>query len=121
MQPKARRGGARTASGDAPPRHAPWGTDALALQVRTSCRLPPTRHQHGDALAIVLVLVAKKFDQITFLQCDADKNVGCRDEGEEQMACGHNRRRPEGDDEAEIDRMSHELIEHWRLEARLGS
>src|SRR5262245_22430335 len=86
---------------------------------KTLRRLPPNRHEHCDALAIVPVLVAKKFYQITFLQCDADKNVGRRDKGEEQMTRGHDRRRPEGDDEAEVDWMSHELIEHWRLETRL--
>src|SRR5262245_502047 len=86
---------------------------------RKSRRLPPNWHEHGDALAIVPVLVAKKSDQITFLQCDADKNVGRRNEGEEQMARGHNRRRPEGDDEAEVDGVSRQLVEQWCLETRL--
>src|SRR3954468_3001783 len=34
------------------------------------------------------------------------------------MARGHDRRRPERDDEAEIDRMTDELVEQRRLEAR---
>ena len=82
-------------------------------------RSPPQRYEHGDALAIAPVLVAEECDQVAFLQGNADEYVGRRDGGEEQVAGGHHGRRPECDDEAEIDRMPNELVQQGRLEARL--
>src|SRR5262249_18373750 len=80
---------------------------------------PPGWYEHPDTCAVTSVFLTEEFDQIPFLQCDTNKNVGRRDEGEEQMACSHHWRGPEGDDEAEIDRVPHKLVEHRRFETRL--
>src|SRR5205807_8355860 len=48
------------------------------------------------------------------------EDVGRRHRGKQQMARGHYRRRPEGNDEAEVDRMAHELVEHRCLEPHLA-
>ena len=50
------------------------------------------------------------------LQEDADEDIGRRHRREQQMPHRHRRRRPERDDEAEIDRVPHEIVQHRRLE-----
>src|SRR5262247_3201251 len=82
-------------------------------------RSAPQRYEHGDALAIAPILVAELGDQIAFFQEDADKDVCGRDGGEEKVPCRHHRRRPESDDEAEIDRMPHQPVQNRRFEVRL--
>src|SRR5262249_50102275 len=86
---------------------------------RPSCspRLAPG-NKHRDALFILPVLVSEHSDQITLLQPDADEDVGRGHCGEQHVADGHDRGGPKRDDEAEIDRMTHELVEQRRAEAR---
>jgi len=56
------------------------------------------------------VLIAKDVDQIALFQLDADDDVsGCHC-CEQQVSDRHRRRRPERDDEAEINRMPHEMV-----------
>src|SRR5581483_10703525 len=62
--------------------------------------------QHRHLLAIAAVLIAEQLDQVALLQMDADQNVAGGGEGEQQVADRHGGRRPEGDEEAQIDRMA---------------
>ena len=85
---------------------------------RGSGRFPPNRQDHRDALAVAPVLVPEEFDQIALFQSNADKNVGSRYDGEEQMTYGHHRRSPKRNDESQIEGMPHELVKHRCSEAR---
>ena len=77
-------------------------------------------HQHPYLLAIAAILIPEQCDHVTLFQGDSDKDVGSRHGGEEEMAVGHRRRRPERDDEAEIDWMPHHFVKQRSLEVRLG-
>ena len=76
------------------------------------------RDQHRHLLAIATVLIAEQVDQIALLEPDADQDIAGGPHGEQQMAQGHRRRRPEGEQEAEIDRMADPLVEEGRPEFR---
>src|SRR5262249_1616981 len=97
---------------------------AGAVQQRSapppSGQLAPGRNEHPDLSAVALVLLAEQLDEVALLQEDPDEDVRGRHGCEQEMPDRHHASRPERDDEAEIDRMPHQLVEHWRLEARLG-
>src|SRR6266508_5240863 len=82
---------------------------------RTSGGLAPG-HEHRHPLAIALVFVAEQIDQVTLFEEDSDEDVGRRYRREQEMPDRHGRRHPERDDEAEIDRMTYDLVEHGRPE-----
>ena len=67
-------------------------------------------------VAIAAVFVAEQLDQVALLEEDADEDVGRGHRREQQMPDRHGRRRPERDDEAEIDRVPHDLVQHRRPE-----
>ena len=67
-----------------------------------------TRHQHRNASAILLVARTQLGNQVAFLEPDADENVSRGHCGEEQMPGGHVRRRPEGDEETQHERVTYE-------------
>ena len=48
---------------------------------------------------------------------DSDKDVGRRYGGKQKMPCGHDRSGPEEDEEAEIDRVTYQIVEKRRFEA----
>jgi hypothetical protein len=66
----------------------------------------------------VTIVIAEQLDQIALFQKDPDEDVGGGDGRKQQMSDRHERRRPEGDDEAEIDRMTHELVVERRAKHR---
>src|SRR5262249_27061507 len=55
-------------------------------------------------------------DEVALLQRDGDEDVEGQAGGEDQVADGHVGRRPEGDDEADVERVAHRLVEERRAE-----
>src|SRR5438067_9800595 len=78
----------------------------------------PQREQHRNLFAISAVIVAIETDQVALFELDRDENVSRGHDREEEVTGGHSRRRPEGDDEPKIKRMSHHLIQCRRFERR---
>lgn len=75
--------------------------------------------QHPDLLAVRHVALTKERDEVPFLEPNTDKNVGRAGRGEQEMTCRHIRRRPEGENEAQVDRVPHmavkqRCVEHGR-------
>src|SRR5579871_3366026 len=77
------------------------------------------RDDHRDAAAILDIGLAMEGDEIALFQHDADQDVSGRRYGKQEMTRCHHGRRPERQDEAEIDRMADEFVEQGRLEARM--
>src|SRR5260221_12816829 len=68
------------------------------------------RHEHRDPTTVLLILLAEQLDHIPLFQSDSNQNVGRRHHGEQKVSRGHCWRRPECDDEAEIDRVPYDLV-----------
>src|SRR5258708_81184 len=77
--------------------------------------LPPGQEQEGLA-GIRSVRVAKRVDEVVFLQLDADEDIGGGCYRGEQMSNAHDRRRPEREQKAQHDGMTNQLIEALLLE-----
>src|SRR5579883_2495510 len=94
-------------------------SDLKWLIGRRGSRAPAAKagQQHRDALAILLVAGTELRDEIAFLERDADEDVESGHGREQQMAEGHVWRCPEGEQEAQHDRVPHEPVEQWRLES----
>src|SRR6516165_6472849 len=90
------------------------------IRASPSGQLAPERNEHPDLSAVALVLLAEQLDEVSLLQEDADEDVGGRHGREQQMSDRHDGGCPECDDETEIDRMPHQLVEHRGLEAGRG-
>src|ERR1700732_2396825 len=75
---------------------------------------PGDKHRH--TLFVSAIIITKLLDQITLFQEYPYEDVGSRCGCKEQMPDSHLRRGPEGDDEAQIDRMTHQLVVHRRPE-----
>lgn len=69
------------------------------------------RDEHGRVLAVAAILLAELLNQIVLLQLDAEQDVTGYQSRKEQMTCGHCRRRPNGEQDAEIDRVPHTSVE----------
>ena len=82
---------------------------ALVVELSFLGEITPGQ-QHRDTLPVAAVFVAKHLDQIALFQEDADEDVGSGHRCEQQMSNRHRRRRPERDDEAEVDRVPHEFV-----------
>src|SRR5205085_11088317 len=76
--------------------------------------------QHRYASLVGEIFIAECRNEIALFQKDANEDVGRRNRGKHQMSGRHRGRCPECDDEAEIDRMPHELVVDRRTEARRG-
>src|SRR6185503_8857841 len=79
--------------------------------------------QSPDLLAVGEVLRAVLAHQVALLELDADPDVPEHSERKDEVTHGHRRRGPEGEDEPQVERMAHELVEHRRPEPcgpRLG-
>src|SRR5687768_15658806 len=87
---------------------ARWGDQVLTSRAcpGTTSTPWPERAEHRDKVAL--------------LELNADQDVAGRGEGEQEMALGHGRRRPERHEEAEIDRVPDHAVEGRRLELRLA-
>src|SRR2546428_2314831 len=86
--------------------------DTLRLCLRLQPRLlGRPRHEHRDLAAVRLVPVSVSLHEVTLFELDGDEDVSHRRHGEDQVRDGHRRRRPEGDDETEIDGMADVPIE----------
>ena len=82
---------------------------------------PRQRNKHRDLFSIAPVLVAKQPDQVALFQLDRDQDVAGGRQREQQVSGRHRRRRPEGEQEAEVDRMAHALVEQGVLKLGAGS
>src|SRR5690349_3938439 len=89
-----------------------WGIGA-ALKRRSTAGTALFRdgQQAADLLLVGRVALAMLAHQVAFLELDRDQDVAERNDGKQQVAGGHGRRRPEGDDEAHVERVAHELVE----------
>src|SRR5437870_9598443 len=65
-----------------------------------------------------LVPVSVSLHEVTLFELDGDEDVSHRRHGEDQVRDGHRRRRPEGDDETEIDGMADVPIESGNPEPK---
>src|ERR1700722_6113370 len=88
-----------------------WSKQHARSGADRSRQLSAPRYQHRYPALVGAVLVAENRNQVTLFKPDADKDVSGGHRREQQMARGHRRRRPECDDEAEIDRVPYESIE----------
>src|SRR6266566_9789922 len=68
------------------------------------------RKQHGYAPSIAVILVAEQSDEIALFELDADQDVASRRHCKQQVTRSHQWGRPEGEQEAQIDRMPHQPI-----------
>src|SRR5882672_12385368 len=90
---------------------APFAT--LALSTKGACRgggllvgsivlfATRQRKQHRNAFFVAAILVAEHCNEIALFELDADQNVTSRRHREQQMARGHQWRRPEGKQKAQ--------------------
>src|SRR5690242_972134 len=74
------------------------------------------RYDHGDTPLVRDVGLAEGADEIVFFELDRDQHVAGGHQREEQVAAAHHGRCPEGEGEAQIDRVAHIFVEEWRLE-----
>ena len=77
------------------------------------------RDQRGHPAPVFLVLVAVRQHQVALLDRDRDEHVRGLEGGEQQVAGGHRRRRPEGDDPADVQRVADDLVEPRRAERQV--
>lgn len=70
-------------------------------------------------LAVLFIGRAVNARNVALFKPDGDEDVSGGGDGENQMADRHVRRRPEGDDETEHDRVAHKLVEKRRPESWL--
>src|SRR6476619_47900 len=75
--------------------------------------------KHADLLAVAAVALAELRHQVALLEPDADQDVAGPADREQQVAGGHDRRRPHAEDEAEVDGVAHVAVEERRPEFRL--
>src|SRR6476646_9358022 len=78
------------------------------------------REKHRHTLLVLAILLPEMGDQIALFEEDADKDVTSAADGEDEMTHAHLRRRPESDDKTQIKGVTHELIEHRRVELGFG-
>src|SRR4029079_10121072 len=76
------------------------------LGVRLGAAAEKARLQHRNDLAILLVARAELRNQLSLLEPRANEDVCGGHNGEQQMSRGHVRRRPEGEQEAQHQRMT---------------
>src|SRR6185295_7960698 len=81
---------------------------------------PGKRKNHRHLAPVLLEAAAVRGGEVALLEEDADEDVAGRGDGEQQVPHRHARRRPEGDQEAEHDRVADELVEPARDERNLG-
>src|SRR5579883_1199213 len=82
-------------------------------------RLLPERQQHPHLFAIAAITLAELGDQVTLLEPDPDQDVPGRRRREDEVAQRHDRREPEREEEAEVDRVTDVAVEARRTEPRL--
>src|SRR4030095_9769487 len=80
--------------------------------------LPEARDQHADALAVAGVFLAVKTGEVVFLIADRDQYVDRYAGAKQQVPGAHVRSRPEGEEEARIERVRHPFVEHRLPELR---
>src|SRR5512144_99891 len=97
-----------------PPRGRTARRDASRARSQPRSWRPSARQQHPDLVAIATISLAELRDEIAFLEPDADQDVAGGRGRKQQMPERHHRRRPEAEQEPEIDRMAHVAIEEWR-------
>src|SRR3954471_23251112 len=81
---------------------------------------PEARRQHADVAPVVLIIAAEIADEVALLVADGDQHIDRHADREQQMPRGHFRRRPEGEEEAEIEGVADPFVEQrlagvWRF------
>jgi hypothetical protein len=76
-------------------------------------------HNHRDALLILDVNLPMECHEVALLQQHSYEDIAGGRDRKKQVIIGHYRRRPEGEQETEIDRMAHHLIEQRRSKTRM--
>ena len=99
---------------DAGPRHLALDVGVLRIGELAARQ----RDEHGRALAVAAILVAELLDQVALFQLDADQDVAGDHHREQQMTNGHRRRGPDGEQDAEIDRVTDMPVEQRSAEFR---
>src|ERR1700687_1164538 len=90
------------------------------LRLMDTHSVPAARQKHPDLVAIPAILLTELRDEVALLEPDADEDVPGSGDREQQMTGGHDGRRPETEQKAEIDGMAHVAVEERRPEFRLG-
>lgn len=72
------------------------------------------RDKHRNAASVALVIAAVLPKEIPLLELDCEHDVRGRGHGEEEMGESHVRRRPEGDQKSQIERMSYNAVRKRR-------
>ena len=74
-------------------------------------RLSETRNEHRNPLLVATVVLAEEQFQVTLLEVNTDQDVDGHSHRKEQLSQRHQRRAPEPQQQAEIERMTDELVE----------
>src|SRR4051794_20112020 len=76
------------------------------------------RQQHADVLPVAAILIAKQIDKVALFELDRDQDVAGGRNREQQMADRHRGRRPESEQEAQIDRVTDDAVKQRGMKLR---
>src|SRR5438270_72905 len=88
-------------------------------KVSQSQVMPASSTSNGMASTFTRSRIAQEAEEIEVLELERDADVRRRGDREDQMAHGHDRGGPEGDDEPEHDRMTHQPVKTASRERRM--
>src|SRR5262245_60870478 len=77
---------------------------------RRRLRHPESGHQHRDAAPVLGVPLTVGLDEVPLLESYRDQNLGRGRDREEEMRRSHRRRRPEGEQPADVEGMPHVAV-----------
>src|SRR3546814_1541842 len=75
------------------------------------CSSDLTRDEHADTPAITGIGFAEDIEQVALLEPDRDQHIERKARREQQMPHRHRRRRPKGEEEPGIERVTDEPVE----------
>ena len=76
-----------------------------------SSQATSARQEHADLSPIAAVAIAELGDEVAFFEPDANEDVAGGPDREQQVPCRHDRHRPETEQKAEIQGMTHVTVE----------
>ena len=74
--------------------------------------------QHAYLALVAPIPITKCAHEVALFQESAEDGIGGAHGREQQMACGHVRRRPKGNEGTDVDRMPHQPVEARRCQRR---
>src|SRR5580704_19173815 len=92
---------------------------SLGLAALRPCQRFLERQEHSYLIAIRAITLTELRYEVTLFEPDAEQDVPGRRHREHEVPERHDRRGPEGEDEAEVNRMADVAIEPRRAEVRL--